>query len=107
MKRPDQGMLAGMWAFPEREVAGGSDKTEAAKSIASAMGAVPLREPRALEPVEHAFSHVLATYLPVVIPVRDEIEGEGRRWVDPLDPDDLALPVAQRKVLEQVREEIA
>ena len=49
-----------------------------------------------LEPVPHRFTHLAATYRPVLLRGRAS-EAEGRRWV-PLDEPGVALPVAQQRI---------
>jgi hypothetical protein len=65
----------------------------------------------ALDPVEHRFTHLRAIYLPWAIPARPASASaesgaalsEDRVWATPARADDLALPVAQRRVLEAWR----
>jgi hypothetical protein len=40
-----------------------------------------------------------ATYEPWLVPVATTPEGEGRAWIDAAVSTDLAVPVAQQKVL--------
>ena len=54
-------------------------------------------EPIQLEPVRHRFTHLDATYRPVIL------RGEGpsgriQRWLSHEDLWEIALPVAQRKI---------
>tara|TARA_Y100000814_G_scaffold28108_1_gene18394 strand:+ start:2092 stop:2304 length:213 start_codon:yes stop_codon:yes gene_type:complete len=61
-------------------------------------------KPMALPPVEHRFTHLHVRYVPTMLEVdRDERVGgvgERGRWVGLDGLEDLALPVAQRKVFE-------
>jgi A/G-specific adenine glycosylase len=111
-RRPSEGLLAGMWSFPE--VAGydtGPSMGEAAKcSRESVLAAVPewglvaTGCPQALPSVEHRFTHLHAIYEPWLVPVAARSEGEGRVWVDPATSNDVAVPAAQQKVLALVNE---
>ena len=54
-------------------------------------------EPCELEPVRHRFTHLDATYRPVLL--RGSGSGtETRRWLSPLELTAVALPVAQQKI---------
>ena len=120
-KRPDDGLLGGMWALPERRLGGERGATGAAPRASRPSGPATdvrgaVREmSRALElaldgpvemmePVRHRFTHLDATYLPASAPV--DVDGAGcgphggrLRWVE-VQAVGLAIPVAQRKVLD-------
>ena len=105
-RRPAGGLLGGLWAFPETSVdaVGGVDVEEVAAEIAVGLALQVDGPTRRLRPISHRFSHLDATYVPVVVPVAGSGETEGRlRWIAP-DDADTALPVAQRKALEAWRE---
>lgn len=124
-RRPEEGLLAGMWAFPEERVADDgpfsrSAVVATARAAAERLGFEAADSARALEAVAHRFSHLDATYLPVVLDVDSTprmLSGEGasapvaeaqgsreRRWIE-ADDAETALPVAQRRVLEAWRDE--
>ena len=96
-RRPESGLLAGLWAFPE-------SGHEIASAHALHLGLSPMGKPTALPPVEHRFTHLHVRYVPTMLEVdRDEKVGgvgERGRWVGLDGLEDLALPVAQRKVFE-------
>jgi A/G-specific adenine glycosylase len=106
-RRPSEGLLAGMWSFPE--VAewdtfqdAGMDAERSCESVLASVverGLVATDIPDVLPRVEHRFSHVHATYESWLVPVARPLEGAGRAWVDPAASNDLAVPVAQQKVL--------
>lgn len=107
-RRPSGGLLGGLWAFPERSVddavgaddAVGVDVEEVAAEIAVGLDLEVAGPTRRLGPISHRFSHLDATYVPVVVPVAGSDEARGHlRWIAP-DDADTALPVAQRKALE-------
>ena len=106
-RRHGEGLLAGMWSFPEvadRDT-GPNTGEDAERSRASVLASVAARGlvamgcPEALPRVEHRFTHLHATYEPWLVPVATTAEGEGRAWVDPAVSNHLAVPVAQQKVL--------
>lgn len=128
-RRPADGLLGGMWAFPEREVANTDDARDVATEIAvellRAAAVEPagrLSEPRSRPPVHHRFTHIDATYRPwlfevepnggkrtgnapfePVSPSAGSIDGRELRWANAVEREEMALPVAQRVVLEGVR----
>jgi len=102
-RRPMDGLLGGLWEFPEASASGG----------AAAGGTDP--GGTELEPVVHTFSHKRVTYEPVLIRVGvdgdEDVAGDGslagggagrggteRAWVEPARLGEYALPVAQRKI---------
>lgn len=97
VRRPESGLLAGMWAFPE-------SGEEVAAAYAVQLGLRPLGKPVALPEVEHRFTHLHVRYVPTLLKVdRDDdfvAIGRGGRWIGPGGLEGVALPVAQRKVLE-------
>lgn len=126
-RRAPDGLLGGLWAFPEREVAagGGVDAAQtpgaaaataeqigaaardAALALATELGARPLAPPETLGAYEHRFTHLHATYLPCLVPVEGGREADGRAWVEPGRPTALALPVTQRRILDDAARHVA
>ncbi|MDH3222665.1 MAG: A/G-specific adenine glycosylase [Gemmatimonadota bacterium] len=95
-KRPDEGLLAGLWEFPERD------------SVDLPAGA--LEEEGALDSVFHAFTHLHATYRPAVLRIREAttprpgVRGRSEvRWLPLTRTDDVALPVAQQRIAAAAR----
>jgi hypothetical protein len=72
---------------------------------------MPVAPPEPLPRCDHRFTHIDATYLPYLVDV--EAAGPARGspdapdadavWVGLAGPVDLALPVAQRRILDSVR----
>ncbi|NNL30824.1 MAG: A/G-specific adenine glycosylase [Gemmatimonadetes bacterium] len=126
-RRPAGGLLGGLWAFPEQRVPDEAGRLDGsgeeavggtAIGIAEGLGLRVEGEPVRLPAVSHRFSHLHATYLPVVLRVGPGAEGVASgggwqadgigeeleevrplRWIGP-DDSEVALPVAQRKVLQ-------
>jgi A/G-specific adenine glycosylase len=104
VRRPEGGLLGGMWSFPDTALEAGAEGDEnalvaSARDAAVAAGAeVSLRPPMALlQPVHHRFTHLAATYQPVVL-AGSGADGENRRWVALDAPDVVALPAAQQRI---------
>ena len=112
VRRPPEGLLGGMWAFPEAEVADAAASEGAAVAVSTSAGRTLAATPEPLPICEHRFTHLHATYLPYLFHVA-EVEGgdmassDEVAWVDLANPDGVALPVAQRKILESAREHVA
>jgi A/G-specific adenine glycosylase len=121
VRRPDVGLLAGMWEFPGVAVRASESFRAAARRAARAALAMPLRrDSRFLAAVPHAFSHRRETYHVWLFETKaagdtasfgvagsaqtahgagpDRERRRNARWV-PLDSlENLALPAAQRRI---------
>jgi len=130
-RRPEDGLLGGMWEFPSREVEGGAEAGEVAVRATGELG-VALDEGgevRPLEPVPHAFSHLRVLYRPFLIvgarlPGAEGPTGDGGgvkedasrsgdapapergalRVLRLRDLDTVPLPVAQQEIGRRARE---
>jgi len=102
-KRPEEGLLGGMWAFPDTPLEDGEGPAAAAAAAAaSALEGVSVRVgpgawPRDLPAVRHRFTHLDATYHPVLL-AGEGADTENRRWIPVAEPWPVALPVAQQKI---------
>ena len=115
-RRPDDGLLGGLWEFPG--AAPGGDWPEGvAHWVEVAERAIEL------EPVRHVFSHKRVTYRPEVLRLSEAVgtpvgggtaaaagagDPPGRAggtvaWADDGSLDDYAMPVAQQKIAAAVR----
>jgi A/G-specific adenine glycosylase len=120
-RRPEEGLLAGMWEFPSRLVPADAAKGVPQSALAdlarthglSAAGTSAAGEAgRSLAPVLHKFSHLHVEYRPWVVPVDGPggatasgvggpdtpTTSESVRWIRAAVTDDLALPVAQQRI---------
>ncbi len=105
VRRPEGGLLGGLWALPEREVETEEDGAEAVLALAGGATAARPLEARPLPPVRHRFTHLYVTYLPWLVTADGPVEGalaEESRWTTADVRGRLALPVAQRRVLDSV-----
>ena len=110
-KRPDSGLLAGMWEFPSMELVGDEKRGHvhiAAAATRLLKGLAHLAHPAhptaPLHPVRHAFTHLHATYHPIICLAHagTSTPPPHHAWVDPADLDDWPLPVAQQKIAAQL-----
>jgi A/G-specific adenine glycosylase len=102
VRRPETGLLAGLWEFPAED---GSEWLAAVTASARAIGPLP--------PVRHAFSHLIATYRPILHVQRtDLLDPAGpdaaanvpsSAWVTADHMGGFALPVAQQKIAAAAR----
>jgi A/G-specific adenine glycosylase len=106
VRRPDDGLLGGMWAFPELpslETVEASTHTDLF-SFAREHGLSPVGEAMVLPEVRHKFTHIDMTYRPGscrVAPTNSPAATLGEHaWINPAVTTDYAIPVAQRKILD-------
>ena len=108
VRRPDKGLLAGMWAFPEQELPKPLDcsttSRDRAIGLAMTLGAEVVGHASALAEIQHRFTHLQARYRPWVVPVAKLLTGEGSMWMTPGEPVDFPIPAAQHKVLDALAE---
>ncbi len=101
VRRPEGGLLGGLWAFPDREVDEGTSPggiRRAARYAARSTGAQPSRAPGlVITPVPHRLTHLAVTYRPVVL-AGEAAQDENHRWVPLEGPWPVAVPVAQQKI---------
>ena len=103
-RRPEEGLLGGLWEFPNTSIRPGEPSAQAARRAAAEAGAHRLESSRSaaagpLQPVRHTFSHFRAIYRPHAFNAVPVSLPEGCRWIEPPEASGLAMPVAQRKIL--------
>ncbi len=142
VRRPPQGLLANMWEFPAVRLgaggAGGAAARPAGEAIVAAARGVASEHASAhapgdpLPPVRHAFTHLRATYYPIILPGGPKTLPGGPKtlpggpqtpsggpqtpsgtgsppaaWVHHTRLGEWALPVAQQKIGTLLQEWIA
>jgi A/G-specific adenine glycosylase len=105
-RRPDEGLLGGLWEFPggKRE-AGESMEAACVRELQEEVGiTVGIDAPFAT--LKHAYSHFKITLHAFRCHVEDGTpsseEGQPLRWVAPEDLDDYAFPRANRRLIEEL-----
>jgi len=96
-RRPEQGLLAGLWEFPH--VSGKLDESAAAQ-VLSAWGLIPMDWRKKLE-AKHIFTHV-EWHMTGYLLTAGGTDG-GFTWVDRKELEELAVPSAFAKYLEEAR----
>jgi len=96
VRRPAEGLLGGLWEFPQTEGAG-DPLAPLAEYRLRATG-TPVR----LDEVPHVFSHLKATYRPLKVAAQGGRDTEDAGWFSPEEVGELALPAAQQAILERV-----
>lgn len=123
-RRPDHGLLAGLWEFPHRLGSGG-DAVKALLVEEAGLGAASASvKPLPLGRVEHRFSHLLWRLDAFEVELGEEgldspapgeaawvaktaragTGGEGARWVPPAEVGALPLPRAMQRVWSMARQ---
>lgn len=108
-RRPDDGLLGGLWEFPGGKVEPGESPEQAAvREVAEETG-MRIRLQESLGTVDHAYSHFRITlhafHAQIEVPSKAspvdgaESSNRGRRWVLPEELDAYAFPTANRKLL--------
>ncbi|MFW5905189.1 MAG: NUDIX domain-containing protein, partial [bacterium] len=123
-RRPEEGLLGGMWEFPGSRSDGESPDETARRTLREALAApLPTGDGvgRALPAVEHAFSHLKVTYRPFLYRLkateaftpREQARaapgpgaGGPARWASRGELGALPLPVAQRRILRLAEERL-
>ena len=105
-QRPYDGLLGGLWEFPGGKVEPGEAVEAAlARELMEEFG-MRVKVMAELPRVRHAYSHFKVTLHPYVcaLDAFKPVAGEGRpwRWIDPEDLEEVAMPRANRKVLEHL-----
>jgi len=105
VRSPEGGLLAGLWGFPAAQPAAGEAPAGTAARAAAAAGVrVQAAAGVELGAVRHQFSHLAASYrafrFPAPAGAPPGPPAAGAVWVTAAGARALALPVAQRKLLE-------
>jgi len=101
--RPDRGLLAGLWSFPELDGRNASGPRRIEREIKTRFG-LKTTLIRPLEPVAHTFSHKRITYRPYLFrcaPGRYRLP-DSWRWIPIESVEAYPLPTATRKIIHQV-----
>ncbi|WP_216830527.1 A/G-specific adenine glycosylase [Alkalihalobacterium elongatum] len=103
-RRPDTGLLAKLWQFPNIETTK-SKKSEpdCLKDFISTELGMSVKIGEEVQKVEHVFSHLvwnITVYEGTVIE-ENQLNNEGTRWVDANSIESYPFPVSHQKIIEQ------
>lgn len=105
-RRPEEGMLGGLWEFPGGKVIVGEEPIDACLRELQEETGLTGTVVHQLEPVRHAYSHFRITmfaYLCVTEQTEPTSRAPDAKWITFNDVDDYAFPRANRKVLDQLK----
>ena len=105
-RRPEEGLLGGLWEFPGGKLEGGESAAEALeRELFEELGThVTVEKP--LTAVRHAYSHFrvrLHPFLCQLAPGQRVRRGGAVRWVWPSQLDRYAVPTATARIIAEVR----
>ncbi|WP_185971083.1 A/G-specific adenine glycosylase [Alkalicoccobacillus porphyridii] len=99
-KRPEKGLLAGLWQFPNFEL-GEYSFTELEQGLATHYGVRDYNHNEAIQKIEHVFSHIIWN-IQVFEGKADTVEsteGTVLKWVKEEDLEQYAFPVSHQKII--------
>jgi A/G-specific adenine glycosylase len=110
-RRPESGLLGGLWEFPGGKVEPGESPAEAvSRELMEEIG-IEIEVGELIERVDHAYSHLRVTlYFHAAVYVAGEPQARvasEARWVDPKTLGDYAFPAASRPVISRLSQERA
>jgi A/G-specific adenine glycosylase len=109
LRRPVEGLLGGLWEFPNARLARLESREEALARMLRSQTGLTFRVAQPLTMVRHAFSHfsiTLHAYLCTGIAGRVAVPGHpASQWVRPEAFKELALSAAQKKIAEALKRE--
>jgi adenine-specific DNA glycosylase len=102
VQRPETGLLAGLWDFPNIALED-SETDEAAESVLleylASLGLVRLQDLKKIGSSLHIFTHIRRTSLVYTVQVGSEIPGLQGKWATEAEVVEMALSELGRKVL--------
>ena len=104
-KRPDKGLLARLWQFPNIEVSAISTQVEELKDALQKEYGVVSEIDGEIQQVEHVFSHLIWNITVFEGRVIQHLEGTADRlkWVKLNELELYAFPVSHQKIIQQVK----
>ncbi|WP_332691457.1 A/G-specific adenine glycosylase [Halalkalibacter lacteus] len=102
-KRPDSGLLARLWQFPNFEMESTDNQSYVLADILLKEYGIDAEIQEPIQKVEHVFSHLIwniSVYETKAIG-RPGIEHASRKWIEQKDLEKYAFPVSHQKIIQQ------
>ncbi len=101
-KRPETGLLARLWQFPNMETTGMDDQRKLLSEFLVNDFEIGAEVGRAIQHVEHVFSHLVwnITVFEGQVKGRANLESETRKWVPTDSIEKYAFPVSHQKIIQ-------
>ncbi|MFV8828150.1 A/G-specific adenine glycosylase [Alkalihalobacterium sp. APHAB7] len=103
-RRPDSGLLAKLWQFPNVEVTKSTDSPqECLEEFFRSELEISVKIESAVQKVEHVFSHLVwnITVYEGTLLSENHVTSEDTRWVDENSIESYPFPVSHQKIIEQ------
>lgn len=104
-RRPDSGLLAKLWQFPNVEVTKSTDSPqECLEDFFCSELEISVKIESAVQKVEHVFSHLvwnITVYEGTLLSEKNHVTSEDTRWVDENSIESYPFPVSHQKIIEQ------
>jgi A/G-specific adenine glycosylase len=102
-KRPETGLLARLWQFPNIETNGTAGQREKLIEVMDTEYKMDVQVGEVIQKVEHVFSHLIwnITVYKAKIAGRPDLVEETRKWVQPDEIEQFAFPVSHQKIIQQ------
>ncbi|MBO8173378.1 MAG: A/G-specific adenine glycosylase [Bacillaceae bacterium] len=107
-KRPDSGLLAGLWEFPNTERQKGEDWEETLSRFLYESFSIKAETAGHVMDVKHTFSHLrwnLRVFQCEIIEEEEASLPPSARWVDLSALDDYAFPVSHGKIVKRLQQD--
>ncbi|TWI52881.1 A/G-specific DNA-adenine glycosylase [Halalkalibacter nanhaiisediminis] len=102
-KRPETGLLARLWQFPNIETVSLANQVEELEGVLKEDFHIEGKVGKPVQTVEHVFSHLIwrISVYEVIVKGRPDVESETRKWVKKSDVEQFAFPVSHQKIIQQ------
>ncbi len=110
-RRPEDGLLGGLWEFPGGKIERGESAEEAARREVREEMAIEIDVGEPIASVNHAYSHFRITlhafHAGYVSGDVDARSATAWRWVEPSELDQYAFPAANKRIIQSLKDPAA
>jgi len=100
-QRPAEGLLGGMWEFPNTRIEG--DPAKALVKGLKAATQIQVKKKEALQVVEHAYSHFKVTVYPFVCEKVSIPKNKSLKWVKLTELEEYPMGKVDRQIARQIK----